>query len=169
MSEEAEDARSLSISLRGKVSGAWRMNVLEVVHKPLQVQEAPGHWLVLVRGWSRMCLCSALNSHLQAQGRTPISVSQKPEQLCRYTDVQAVSLRFVRLYSKTLSYIKPQNQPPKASSQQRAVQLLSFRFSFRCCCVDIQLLLPPSHLLVQTSHLSSCLPFSLQLSQDCFV
>lgn len=66
--------------------------MLEVVHKPLQVQEAPGHQLVLVRGWSRMCLCSALNSHLQAQGRTPISVSQKPERLCRYTDVQAVSL-----------------------------------------------------------------------------
>lgn len=123
------------------------------MHKPLQVQVSDVHPLFLL----------IPEQPAPATGRHPF---QKPMGLCSDT---LGHLELSLLHFRALQQDTEINKTTKPTTQSKlsAVghSILLFQVFFRYCSVDILLLLPPSHLLVQTSHLS----FSLQLSQACFV
>lgn len=123
------------------------------MHKPLQVQVSDVHPLFLL----------IPEQPAPATGRHPF---QKPMGLCSDT---LGHLELSLLHFRALQQDTELNKTTKPTTQSKlsAVghSILLFQVFFRYCSVDILLLLPPSHLLVQTSHLS----FSLQLSQACFV
>lgn len=123
------------------------------MHKPLQVQVSDVHPLFLL----------IPEQPAPATGR---HLFQKPMGLCSDT---LGHLELSLLHFRALQQDTELNKTTKPTTQSKlsAVghSILLFQVFFRYCSVDILLLLPPSHLLVQTSHLS----FSLQLSQACFV
>lgn len=123
------------------------------MHKPLQVQVSDVHPLFLL----------IPEQPAPATGRHPF---QKPMGLCSDT---LGHLELSLLHFRALQQDTELNKTTKPTTQSKlsAVghSILLFQVFFRYCSVDILLLLPPSHLLVQTSHLS----FFLQLSQACFV